>query len=64
MWRLDEGGDVGGLKITGRLDASEGEEDFLLRVVSAECTVSLPPPFPLLSATQTRVNALQGLANP
>lgn len=48
MWRLDEGGDVGGVKkITGRLEASEGEEDFLLRVVSAERTVSFPPPFPI-----------------
>lgn len=40
-------------KRAGRLDASEGGEDFLLDVVSAECTISpLPSLFRRLSAAQ------------
>lgn len=43
-------------------------EDFLLHVVSAECTVFLPPPLlsPSLCNANTHVpvNTLQGLANP
>lgn len=39
-------------KNAGRLHASEGGEDFLLDVVSAECTISLPP---FSSAAQTHI---------
>lgn len=42
---VEAGGEKGGeekKKRAGRLDASEGGEDFLLDVVSAECTISLP----------------------
>lgn len=64
MWRLEEGrkGDrrrkgekkkKKRKKRAGRLDASEGGEDFLLDVVSAECTISpLPSLFRRLSAAQ------------
>lgn len=42
---VEAGGEGGRKKSIGRLDASEGGEDFLLDVVSAECTISLPPSF-------------------
>lgn len=58
---------VGGVKKSLADVALQKVEDFLLRVVSAECTVVLPPSFPpaLCNAnTHVRVNTLQGLANP